>query len=302
MESIKYYKLTNSKVNKLALGTVQFGLKYGIANQIGQIRFEDVKRILQFARNVNIDLIDTAISYGDSEKVIGDVGIKDFKFVSKLPALPKGHININSWVEDEIQFSLKRLGIQSLYGLLIHRSENLFGDSGKKIIKALNNLKSKGIVKKIGVSIYEPSELEKIKGLIKIDIIQAPLNIIDQRLLTSGWLSNLYKNDIEVHARSVFLQGLLLMSKQKRSSKFSRWNNIWKIWHEWLNDNKITALEATVRYALSIKEVSKVIVGVDSKEQLQQIILASDGKLPPIPSGLFIEDINLLNPSNWNKI
>jgi aryl-alcohol dehydrogenase-like predicted oxidoreductase len=289
-------------VNKLALGTVQFGLKYGIANKIGQIRFEDVKKILQFARNVNIDLIDTAISYGDSEKVIGDVSIKDFKFVSKLPTLPKSDVNINSWIEDEIQFSLKRLGIQSLYGFLIHRSEDLLGNSGKKIINALKKLKSKGIVKKIGVSIYEPSELEKLTGLIELDIVQAPLNIIDQRLLSSGWLSKLYKNNIEVHTRSVFLQGLLLMSWQKRSLRFSRWNNLWKIWHEWLNDNQITALEATIRYALSIKEVSKVIVGVDSEEQLRQIILASDGKLPPIPPELVIDDISLLNPSNWDKI
>ena len=289
-------------MNKLALGTVQFGLKYGIANKIGQIRFEDVKKILQFARNVNIDLIDTAISYGDSEKVIGDVSIKDFKFVSKLPALPKSDVNISSWIEDEIQFSLKRLGIQSLYGFLIHRSEDLLGNSGKKIVNALNKLKSKGIVKKIGVSIYEPSELEKLTGLIELDIVQAPLNIIDQRLLSSGWLSKLYKNNIEVHTRSVFLQGLLLMSWQKRSFRFSRWNNLWKIWHEWLNDNQITALEATIRYALSIKEVSKVIVGVDSEEQLRQIILASDGKLPPIPSELAIDDISLLNPSNWDKI
>jgi hypothetical protein len=92
------------------------------------------------------------------------------------------------------------------------------------------------------------------------------------------------------------------MSKQNRPHKFNRWKNLWKIWHEWLNDNQITALEATIRHAISVKKISKVIVGVDSKKQLNQIILASDGKLPPIPPGLFIDDINLLNPSNWNKI
>jgi aryl-alcohol dehydrogenase-like predicted oxidoreductase len=185
---------------------------------------------------------------------------------------------------------------------LIHRSEDLLGGSGKKIVNALNKLKSKGIVKKIGISIYEPSELKKLTDLIKVDIIQAPLNIIDQRLINSGWLSKLYKSDVEVHIRSVFLQGLLLMSKKNRPPKFNRWKNLWRIWHEWLNDNQITALEATIRYALSIKKISKVIVGVDSKKQLQQIILASEGKLPPIPSELFMSDINLLNPSNWDKI
>jgi aryl-alcohol dehydrogenase-like predicted oxidoreductase len=295
--------LFKNKINKLALGTAQFGMSYGVANQNGKIKLEDIKDILKLAKEKNIDLVDTAIAYGDSEKIIGNIGILDFKFVSKLPLFPKKEdANVISWVDDQIKLSLKRLRIKSLYGLLIHRSEDLLGGSGKKIVNALNKLKSKGIVKKIGISIYEPSELKKLTDLIKVDIIQAPLNIIDQRLINSGWLSKLYKSDVEVHIRSVFLQGLLLMSKKNRPPKFNRWKNLWRIWHEWLNDNQITALEATIRYALSIKKISKVIVGVDSKKQLQQIILASEGKLPPIPSELFMSDINLLNPSNWDKI
>jgi len=290
-------------MKKLALGTAQFGMSYGIANQHGKIKLENIKDIIKIAREKNIDLVDTAIAYGDSERIIGKIGILDFKFVTKLPSLPKIEVaNISFWVEDQIKLSLKRLGIQSLYGLLIHRSEDLLGDKGEKIVNALNNLKARGLVKKIGISIYDSSELEKLTNQIKVDIVQAPLNIIDQRLINSGWLSKLYKADVEVHIRSVFLQGLLLMSKQNRPHKFNRWKNLWKIWHEWLNDNQITALEATIRYALSVENISKVIVGVDSKKQLQQIILASDGKLPPIPPGLFMDDINLLNPSNWNKI
>lgn len=292
-----------NKINKLALGTAQFGMSYGVANQNGKIKLEDIKDILKLAKEKNIDLVDTAIAYGDSEKIIGNIGILDFKFVSKLPLFPKKEdANVISWVDDQIKLSLKRLRIKSLYGLLIHRSEDLLGGTGKKIVNALNKLKAKGIVKKIGISIYDPSELKKLTDLIKVDIIQAPLNIIDQRFINSGWLSKLYKSDVEVHIRSVFLQGLLLMSKKNRPQKFNRWKSLWKIWHEWLNDNKITALEATIRYALSIKKISKVIVGVDSKKQLQQIILASEGKLPPIPSELFMSDINLLNPSNWDKI
>ena len=289
-------------MNKLALGTVQFGLNYGIANKIGQISFDDAKEILKYAKNKNIDLIDTAISYGESEKVIGDVGIQGFKFITKLSVPPNDHVNIHKWIEEKISLSLERLGIESLYGLLIHRSENLFGVSGKKIINTLNKLKSKGMINKIGVSIYEPSELEKLKDIVHLDLIQAPFSIFDQRLLSSGWLSKLFKNDTEVHVRSVFLQGLLLMSKENRSAKFNKWNNLWKIWHEWLNDNQITALEATIRFALSKKEISKVVVGVDSKDQLEQIISASDGKLPAIPSELSLNDVNLLNPSNWSKI
>lgn len=290
-------------MNKLALGTAQFGMSYGIANQHGKIKLENIKDIIKTAREKNIDLVDTAIVYGDSEKIIGKIGILEFKFVTKLPPLPKIEVtNISFWVEEQIKLSLKRIGIKSLYGLLIHRAADLVGTKGEKIVNALNNLKSRGLVKKIGVSIYDPSELEKLTKQINVDIVQAPLNIIDQRLINSGWLSKLYKADVEVHIRSVFLQGLLLMSEQNRPHKFNRWKNLWKMWHEWLNDNRITSLEATLRYALSIKEISKVIVGVDSKNQLEQIVISSDGILPKIPLELCTNDVNLLNPSNWNKL
>ena len=198
-------------MSKLALGTVQFGLKYGIANQTGQVKPEDAKKILQLAKDANIDLVDTAMAYGDSEKVIGDAGIIDFRFISKLPPLPKDCSDVDTWVKEKIQSTLTHLGIRSLYGLLVHRSENLLGNPGKKLIKALNSLKFNGLVKKIGISIYDPLELDQVMHLTNFDIIQAPLNIVDRRLETSGWLSRLNKFGVEVHTRSTFLQGLLLM-------------------------------------------------------------------------------------------
>jgi len=290
-------------MSKIALGTAQFGMSYGIANKYGKLKLQDIKKIIEFAKKKKIDLIDTAISYKNSEKTIGKIGILDFKIVSKLPYLPKKEIlDINSWVREQIKLSLIRLRVKSLCGILIHNSQDLNGEIGKRIIDTLHNLKSKGIVEKIGISIYDPNEFEKFKKLINFDIIQAPLNILDRRILDSGLLSKFYKTNVEFHARSVFLQGLLLMSKQDRPSKFNKWSNLWKLWHEWLNDNKIKPLEAAIRYVLSIKEVSKVIVGVESKDQLKQILEASNGKLPNIPNELAMNDINLLNPSNWSKI
>ena len=289
-------------MNKIALGTAQFGKNYGISNKIGQVSFENAKKILKFAKNIDIDLIDTAISYGNSEKIIGNVGIRDFKIVTKLPAPSVDVVDIQKWVNEQINFSLKKLGIKSLYGLLVHNSESLIGSSGEKILKSLEKLKSEKIIKKVGISIYEPSELDKMQELFKPDIIQIPLNIFDQRFLSSGWLTKLFKSDIEIHSRSIFLQGLLLMSQQERFYKFNKWDGMWKVWHEWLSDNRITALEATTRFAFSLKEISKVIVGVETKEQLEKIMLASNGKLPSIPAELSINDINLLNPSNWKKL
>ena len=92
------------------------------------------------------------------------------------------------------------------------------------------------------------------------------------------------------------------MFERNRPSKFKRWSVLWKIWHEWLNDNQITALEATIRYAVSIPEISKVLVGVDTQDQLKEIIVASDGVLPNIPTELFTNDADLLNPSNWGGL
>ena len=122
------------------------------------------------------------------------------------------------------------------------------------------------------------------------------------RLLNNGMLHRLKEESIEIHVRSVFLQGLLLMKVHNRDIKFDRWKSIWKIWHEWLNDNQITALEATIRYAILIPEISKVLVGVDSKKQLEEIMIASSGCLPDIPNELFVYDTDLLNPGNWETL
>ena len=177
-------------MSKLALGTAQFGLDYGIANESGKIKILDAKNILEFARVSKIDLIDTAIGYGDSEKVIGEIGAQEFKIVSKLPPFTENLLDIDLWLKNNVQSSLKRLGVKFLYGLLLHRPGDLRGDMGKKLIKALKKIQSQGLIKKIGLSIYDPRELDEFINLIEPDIIQAPLNIIDRRLeLAVGYLS-----------------------------------------------------------------------------------------------------------------
>ncbi|MDA9199955.1 aldo/keto reductase [Candidatus Pelagibacter sp.] len=289
-------------MNKLALGTAQFGLNYGIANQNGQIKFSDINKILRLAKNSDIDLIDTAIAYGDSEKIIGDIGIVDFKFISKLPALPKNCNDISSWVEEKVQSSLLRLGIPSLYGLLVHKSDNLLGDTGKKLIEALKRIKLSGLVKKIGISIYDPSECEKIMGLTRIDIVQAPLNIVDQRLVISGWLSRLHSEEIEIHTRSVFLQGLLLMPHNKIPRNFDKWLEVLDEWSLKLKKNNLCATEVCLSYPLSLPEVDRVIVGVDNVNQLDEIINKSKSQPSQIDWSFMVSnDQMLINPSNWRN-
>ena len=141
-------------MNRLALGTVQFGLPYGIANQAGQVSRTEANAMLQLALANGIDTLDTAIAYGDSETCLGEVGSQGFRVVTKLPALPDNCADIGDWVQQQVNASLSRLGVVEVYGLLLHRSEQLLGSNGVELYQALQALKDNGQVQKVGVSIY----------------------------------------------------------------------------------------------------------------------------------------------------
>ena len=291
-------------MSKIALGTVQFGIDYGINSENGQIRPEEVRGILNYAYSQNIDLLDTAPAYGSSEKVLGEANVQNFKVVTKTRHFDNAEISNDDidLLKKDFSCSLVDLRQESFYGVLVHDANDLLKPGSKKLFDQLESLKQAEKIKKIGVSIYDNKQLQSILENFDIDIVQLPFNILDKRLIDSGMLVKLQNRGIEVHARSVFLQGLLLMSNQDRPRKFHRWNALWKTWHEWLNDNQITALEATIRHAISIPEISKVLVGVDTVAQLKEIVLASPGILPDIPPEMFTNDADLLNPSNWVKL
>lgn len=289
-------------MNKLSIGTVQFGLNYGVANNSGKVPFEEVQKILKEAKINHIDTIDTAAAYGDSEEVLGKSGVQNLQLITKLSEIPSDVKNITSYIEKSFFSSLKRLNVSKVYGFLLHRPSQLFMDGGSEIYEALLNLKKQGYIKKIGASVYQTEELDDIYKEYELDLIQLPFNIFDHRLIETGWLSRLNGKGVEVHARSVFLQGLLLMSHKLRPDKFKQWNHLWEKWDNWLLANNLTSLEASIRYVLSVPEISKVVIGIDSTSQLKEIITAANGILPEIPHDLFSNDVNLLNPANWNNL
>jgi len=284
-------------MGKIALGTVQFGLDYGISNTSGQVTIGEARKILEFAKEHDIDTLDTASGYGNSESALGKIGIDDFQVVTKTMPLQFGIANVLQLFHQ----SLADLNTTSVDGLLIHNIDDTKDKQFDTLYKELGKLKQDNLISKIGFSTYTPNQVDFLLGNFDFDLIQVPFNILDNRLVQSGHLKILTNKGIEVHARSVFLQGLLLMSKQNLPKKFSRWDSLWSLWYQWLSDNKITALEATIRYAMATSEISKVLVGVDTQEQLQEIVeLSKDkGALPTIPKELFMNDVNLLNPSNW---
>jgi len=291
-------------MSKIALGTVQFGVDYGINSINGKVSYREVEKILHCARIYNIDMLDTAPAYGNREQLLGNFKIQDFEIVTKTR-----HFECDIITDQEIRLlvrdinqSLEFLKRKSVYGVLVHNADDLLKLGAEKIFNKLQEFKQQGLIGKIGASIYSINQLQKIIDNFDIDLVQLPFNILDRRLINNDMFKLLKERNIEVHVRSVFLQGLLLMAKQDRPKKFSRWDNLWTIWHEWLMDNNITALEATIRYATRMPEISKVLIGVDSKKQLQEVMAISSGSFPEFPNELYTNDTDLLNPVNWIKL
>ena len=151
-------------------------------------------------------------------------------------------------------------------------------------------------------SIYDPSELDTLCSRYQFDIVQAPFNVLDRRLIDSGWLECLHGLGTELHVRSVFLQGLLLMRSDERPKKFNRWSALWSLWEDWLKQKALTPVQACIRHVFSFLEISKVILGVNSVRQLKEILNDADGPMMDLPAGLMTGDIDLLNPARWHAL
>lgn len=287
---------------RLALGTAQFGLPYGIANQTGQVTRSVAKAMLQLATANGIDTLDTAIAYGESESCLGEMGVQGFKLVTKLPAVPEGCANVSGWVQEQVAASLARLGVSVVYGLLLHRPQQLLESDGKTLYQTLQGLKKIGQVQKIGVSVYAPSELMALTTQYHFDLVQAPFNLVDRRLHTSGWLQRLKHEGVEIHTRSAFLQGLLLMPQPAIPPRFAPWAELWAKWHNWLTRHSVTAVQACLAYPLSFTEIDRVVVGADSVSQLEQIITAATSIVPVDFPDLYCDAENLINPARWPQL
>jgi aryl-alcohol dehydrogenase-like predicted oxidoreductase len=286
--------------SRLALGTVRFGLPYGIASQGNQVAADEVDAILNAAWEGGIDTLDTAILYGECEQLLGGIGIDRWQVVTKLPEVPEACVDVDSWVQDSVTDSLERLNVPRLRGLLLHCPGQLLASRGDALYRALVESREQGRVEKIGVSVYGPDELEALWSRYQFDLVQAPFNILDRRLVTSGWMARLREAGTEVHVRSVFLQGLLLMDAVNRPRKFNRWQPLWSKWHRWLDGQALTPLQACLGFVMSQPEVDRVVVGVDSVGQLREI-LGSIGVATTIPpNNLMSADSALINPSCWS--
>jgi aryl-alcohol dehydrogenase-like predicted oxidoreductase len=286
-------------MTRLALGTVQFGLDYGVANSSGRVTEAEVGMILNRAAAAGIDTLDTAIAYGQSEECLGRVGMAAWRVITKLPPLPQEISDLREWLDEQIGGSLRRLGIARLEALLLHRSSDLLGPHGKAYLGILADMKAAGLTRALGVSIYDPAELDRLWPIWKPDVVQAPCNVLDRRLIHSGWLDRLNRDGIRVHVRSAFLQGLLLMPAERRPDVFAPWKATLDRWSEWCKQREISPLRGALTFMRTLRGVEFVVIGVDSDAHLEECVEHFSALEPLPPDDLFSDDRNLIDPSRW---
>jgi len=289
---------------KLGLGTVQFGLDYGLSNVSGRTQPNEVQLILKTALENDIRVLDTAAQYGSSEEVIGMTlnGQDNFQIVTKTPIFRKNSIQEEDGLALRKVFmaSLQKLKQTKVYGLLVHHANDLLASRGETLWAVMQDLKNCGLIQKIGVSVYEGEQIDALVKRFRMDMIQVPINILDQRLWKSGRLRRLKEAGVEVHARSVFMQGLLLMDPEKLEPYFSPIKSHLVKLGEYLSSRNVTPQQAALGFVRKLKEIDVILVGVNNQQQLMQLCSEPSSPLETEELLTFsIEDPALLNPSAW---
>jgi aryl-alcohol dehydrogenase-like predicted oxidoreductase len=283
----------------LILGTAQLGLNYGISNKMGQPSIEQAREILETAHNEGIRILDTASAYGDAEKVVGALSQNRFEIISKLPDLSKIEYSEDyNEVSVFLQKTLENTKQKQLNAYLLHSIDNL-KINGDVLWKKMQDLKEQGLTKKIGYSLYSPKQLDLYFDQYKPDIVQIPMNILDREFQKTGWLKKLKDNGVEIHVRSVFLQGLLLMEYENQVLKFPTHKSIWDLLRNELNRCQVSAIEYCLGFAKAVEEIDEIVVGANSSYELREI-MSSKSKLNAVPIELASSDEQLIYPFNWN--
>ncbi len=279
---------------RLGLGTVQLGLPYGVSNKRGQPDVAEAKRILETAAEAGLQVLDTAARYGGSETLLGQLLSKDhgFRIVTKTDG---------SSVEATLQQSLIHLQQRRCYGLLVHDADDLLKAGAEPLIASLKEMVTRGLVEKIGVSIYSGDQIDRILEKFVPDIVQVPVNVFDQRLVASGHLRKLKDLGVEIHARSIFLQGLLLMDPEQINSYFTPIKSHLQKYRQFQRSVGLSDVQAALAFVKEQRELDVILVGVAASEELKQIVSAyhSIGEAEFDMSEFRLSNEKILNPSQW---
>jgi aryl-alcohol dehydrogenase-like predicted oxidoreductase len=296
--------MTYSYVGKLILGGAQFGMPYGITNRRGQVPESEIRAILARARNAQLSLIDTAVVYGTSEQVLGRVLVDfpDFEIISKIPALAGDDVSGPDIerLQASVSRSLEKLRRNRFDALLIHAGADLFKPGSHRVVEFLQLIRSTGIASRIGVSVYEANEIDRVLGIFTPDIVQMPVNLLDQRLVQSGHVAKLRAAGVEMHGRSAFLQGILLTDAMNLPDYFRQFSNVLDAYSDFLTKHKLSRLTATLGFMMEQSGVDKMVVGVTSLREFEDILDAlSRPFVLPRMDRLACGDVDLTDPRRW---
>jgi aryl-alcohol dehydrogenase-like predicted oxidoreductase len=282
---------------KIALGTVQFGVDYGVSNAAGRTPPAEVARILQLAAASGIDTLDTARAYGTAEQVLGDAlaaAPHTFRVITKTQPGAVG-----TAVADSLGASLAALRLPAVDALLFHRAADLEGDAGARNWAVAEQLRAQGLVQRLGLSAYTGAEVRAAATRFPLDLVQLPANLLDQRLLRDGTLAWLAARGVEVHVRSAFLQGLLLMAPGTQPAWFDRVRPQLDRFHARCRDAQLSPLAACLGFLVARPEIARVVVGVNDAAQLRDIVAAAQPRELPSFDDLAVDDPDIIDPSRW---
>ncbi len=287
---------------KLGLGTVEFAAKTG--KHALQVSRDEARRILEIAQQACIPLLDTAQQAGDSEEVLAEClsPSQAFKIVAKAPAFSTDFVGGHhaDQLEKSLRRTLETLGKDKVYALMIGSDQGLFATQGDKLFRRMQALKEQGLIEKIGVSVSHGGHIDRLLSHGLPDIVQLPLNVLDQRLLLGGHLHRLKAKHVEIHVRDIFLQGVLL-----DPTHLHPW--FWPIrkqmnsYHDFLIQEGLTPMEGALNFVTSLPEVDFALVGVQSAQQLEEVIAGVDMGLDArqfIPFAC--PDSRFIDPLKWN--
>ena len=290
-------------IRKLILGTVQFGLDYGVNNNIGKPTIKNIYKILDYAYENDIKTLDTAESYGDAHQIIANYlkknKTKHFKIITKLKSkkiLKKGHL------KSHLINTIKEFNIEQIHGYMIHDFKNFI--QNEYLLKELELIKREGFINIVGISLYENHEIiNVINNYNNFDFIQVPFNILDNETRRGKVLKLAKEKNIKIFSRSTFLQGLFF----KRLNSFPAKLNPLKKYIKKLKNIKFSSEtdinSIALNYCLSKKYIDKVLIGVDSLSHLKKNLShINDNSLyyQTEIDKIMVKETNLLNPTNWN--
>ncbi len=287
--------------NKFILGTAQFSDNYGLFGK-RKLSNKCIMEILRQAKKKKIYHLDNSTDYKGSQKKIKNFGEKKWKITTKIKFTNKEFQRktqsyLKTYILKKIILSKNKIGVKKFDTLLINNFEILSQNLKKNIYQVLKDLKKNKIINNFGFSIYNFKKLKKTVKDFCPDIIQCSYNIFDTRLYEKNLIKIIKRKKIKVHARSIFLQGLLLCDYDTIPSKFSKWRNMFDRWEEWIKLNKVSKLEACINFVINDRNIDKIIIGVKDIKELKDILKTRKNK-KEYPSFFFKND-NLINPSKW---